>query len=158
MSVIAYLNFDGNAAQAIDFYAKAFNAEEVKIVKYRDLPQDPNAPMPSLPENEYDMIMESSIAFAGGKIMISDLLSVMKQEGSDLVKGNNLLISIVNESKSTLESYFSRLSVGGHVIAPLSSMPWSSCFGMLVDQFGIVWKFNGDADKFLDHVLSMKQS
>jgi PhnB protein len=155
MSVIAYLNFDGNAAQAIDFYAKVFNAEEVKQVKYRDLPQDPNIP---LPENELDMIMESSIAFAGGKIMISDLLSVMKQEAGDLVKGNNLLISIANESKPALESYFSRLSVGGHVIAPLSSMPWSSCFGMLVDRFGIVWKFNSDADKFLDRVLSMKQS
>ncbi|WP_217593555.1 VOC family protein [Cohnella sp. GbtcB17] len=152
MAVIAYLNFDGNAAEAIDFYAKAFEADEVKQVKYGDLPQDPNYP---LPERELDMIMESSIAFAGGKIMISDLLSAMKQGPGEPVKGNNVLISIANESKQSLERYFERLSVGGHVIMPLSEQPWSSCFGMLVDRFGIFWKFNSDADKFLDRVLAM---
>ncbi|MDI4647997.1 VOC family protein [Cohnella hashimotonis] len=155
MAVIAYLNFDGDAAEAIDFYAKAFEADEVKQVKFGDLPQDPNYP---LPEHELNMIMESSIAFAGGKIMISDLLSAMKQGSGEPVKGNNVLISITNESKQTLERYFERLSAGGHVIMPLSDTPWSSCFGMLVDAFGIVWKFNSDADKFLDRVLAMKQS
>lgn len=154
MAVIAYLNFDGNAAEAIDFYAKAFEADEVKQVKYGDLPQDPNYP---LPENELNMIMESSIAFAGGKMMISDLLSAMKQGSGEPVKGNNVLISIANESKRSLERYFERLSSGGHVIMPLSEQPWSSCFGMLVDRFGIVWKFNSDADKFLDRVLAMKR-
>ncbi|MDG0792344.1 VOC family protein [Cohnella ginsengisoli] len=153
MSVIAYLNFDGNAAEAIDFYAEAFEADEVKQVKFGDLPQDPNYP---LPEHELNMIMESSIAFAGGKLMISDLLSAMKQGSGELVRGNNVLISIANESRSTLERCFERLSVGGHVIMPLSDTPWSSCFGMLADRFGIVWKFNSDADKFLDRVLAMK--
>ncbi|CAI6079415.1 VOC family protein [Cohnella sp. JJ-181] len=154
MAVIAYLNFDGNAAEAIQFYAEALDSNEVKQVRFGDLPHDPNYP---LPESELRMIMESSIAFAGGKIMISDLLSSMKQGMGDLVKGNNVLISIVNESRPTLEAYFNRLSAGGYVIMPLSDMPWSSCFGMLVDRFGIVWKFNGDADKFLDRVLAAKQ-
>ncbi|WP_448766742.1 hypothetical protein, partial [Acinetobacter sp. AGC35] len=70
MSVITYLNFDGNAAQAIDFYSEAFNSSKVKKVKFKDFPQDPTYP---LPENELDMIMESSIEFAGGKIMMSDI-------------------------------------------------------------------------------------
>lgn len=39
---------------------------------------------------------------------------------------------------------------------PLSSTPWSSCFGMIVDQFGIGWKFNSDAVQFLDHVLASR--
>lgn len=155
MSVIAYLNFDGNAAQALDFYARALAAEEVKQVKFGDFPQDPSYP---LPEGELDLIMESSIAFAGGKIMLSDLLSSMKQGAGQPVRGNNVLISIANESKPTLERYFERLSAGGHVIMPLSDTPWSACFGMLVDPFGIVWKFNSDADQFLDRVLSMKRA
>ncbi|MUG44445.1 VOC family protein [Paenibacillus woosongensis] len=151
MSAIAYLNFDGVAEQAIAFYSEALHATEVKKVKFKDFPQDPNYP---LPENELNMIMESSIEFADGKIMMSDLLPSMKNVTGELMKGNNVWISLVNENKQELEEYFTHLSVGGYVIMPLSHTPWSSCFGMLVDKFGVCWKFNRDADKFLDQVIS----
>ncbi|WP_239617946.1 VOC family protein [Cohnella mopanensis] len=151
MSAIAYLNFDGISEQVIEFYSEALNANEVKKVKFKDLPQDPNYP---LPENELNMIMESSMEFAGGKIMLSDLLPSMKRVTGELVKGNNVLISLVIDDKQKLEQYFNNLSVGGNVMMPLSNTPWSSCFGMLVDKFGVSWKFNSDADKFLDKVIS----
>ncbi|NEU63926.1 VOC family protein [Paenibacillus sp. ALJ109b] len=151
MSVIAYLNFDGNTEQVIAFYSEALNASKVKKVKFKDFSQDPNSP---LPDNELNMIMESSLEFAGGKIMMSDLLPSMKNVTGELVKGNNVIISIIIDDKQAMENYFSKLSVGGYVIMPLSEMPWSSCFGMLVDKFGIVWKFNSDANTFLDSVIS----
>ncbi|TVY03122.1 VOC family protein [Cohnella terricola] len=151
MSAITYLNFDGNAEQAIEFYSEAFRVTEVKKVKFKDLPQDPNYP---LPENELNMIMESSIEFAGGKIMMSDILPAMKMVTGELVKGNQVLISLVIEDKQILEEYFNNLSVGGNVMMPLSDTPWSSCFGMLVDKFGVSWKFNRDAEKFLDQLSS----
>lgn len=154
MAAIAYLNFDGNAEQAIGFYSEALHATAVKKVKFKDFPQDPNYP---LPDNELDMIMESAIEFAGGKIMMSDLLPSMQKVTGELVKGNHILISLVIEDKPLLEQYFRRLSVGGHVIMPLSDTPWSSCFGMLVDKFGVSWKFNSDADRFLDQVISGRQ-
>lgn len=154
MSAIAYLNFDGITEQVIDFYSEALQAKEVKQVQFKDIPQDPNYP---LPENELNMIMESSIEFAGGKIMMSDLLPSMRGVTGELVKGNNVLISLVIDDKQKLEEYFNHLSVGGNVVMPLSNTPWSSCFGMLVDKFGIHWKFNSDADKFLDKVISSKQ-
>jgi len=49
----------------------------------------------------------------------------MKKTTGELVKGNNMLISIIIEDKQALEKYFSNLSVGGYVIMPLSSTPWS---------------------------------
>ncbi|MGG3943211.1 VOC family protein [Peribacillus psychrosaccharolyticus] len=154
MAAISYLNFDGIAEQAIEFYSEALNANEVKKVKFGDIPQDPNYPMP---ENELNMIMESSIEFEGGKIMMSDILPSMKSVTGELLQGNNMLITLVINDKKKLGEYFSHLSLGGHVIMPLSNTPWSSCFGMLVDKFGVSWKFNSDADKFLDNVLSNKQ-
>lgn len=153
MSAIAYLNFGGNAEQAIEFYSAALHASEVKKVKFKDFPQDPNYP---LPDNELNMIMESSIEFAGGKIMMSDLLPSMTRVTGELVKGNQAWISLVIDDKQKLEQYFARLSAYGHVIMPISATPWSSCFGMLVDQFGICWKFNSDADKFLDDVIASR--
>lgn len=154
MSAIAYLNFDGIAEEAIEFYSEALQANKVKKVKFRDFSQDPNYP---LPDNELNMIMESSIEFAGGKIMMSDILPSMKQVTGELVKGNSILISLVMEDQQALEEYFNQLSVGGHVVMPLSNTPWSSCFGLLVDKFGVAWKFNRDADRFLDKVISNKQ-
>ncbi|WP_068784206.1 VOC family protein [Paenibacillus phocaensis] len=153
MPAIVYLNFDGVAEQAIEFYAEALGATEVKKVKFRDIPQDPHYPMP---ENELNMIMESSLQFAGGKIMMSDILPSMKASTGELITGNNVLISLINDDKPTLETYFHRLSDGGQVIMPLSQYPWSSCFGLLVDRFGVSWKFNGDADQFLDRVISSR--
>ncbi|MEK3787419.1 VOC family protein [Paenibacillus sp. FSL K6-1230] len=155
MAAIVYLNFDGIAEQVIAFYAEALMASKVKMVKFRDLPQDPNYPMP---ENELSMIMESSIEFAGGKIMMSDIVPSMKSVTGEWVQGNNIVISIVMDNKQTMKKYFSNLSVGGYVIMPLSEVPWSSCFGMLVDKFGVVWKFNSDAEKFLDEVISNSEN
>jgi len=154
MPAIAYFNFDGNAEQAIEFYSRALKASEVKKVNFKDIPQDPNYP---LPENELNMIMESSIEFAGGKIMMSDVLPGMKRVTGELAQGNQVLISLVVEDKKTLEEYFDNLSDGGQVIMPLSETPWSSCFGLLTDRFGVSWKFNRDADKFLDEVISNKR-
>lgn len=154
MAAVVYVNFDGVAEQAIEFYAEALSASEVKKVKFRDIPGDPNYP---LPENELNMIMESAIAFAGGKIMMSDILPSMKRATGEVVQGNNMLITLVMDDKQKLQDYFNNLSVGGHVIMPLGNMPWSSCFGMLVDKFGVSWKFNSDADIFLDRVIASKQ-
>lgn len=41
---------------------------------------------------------------------------------------------------------------------PLSSTPWSSCFGMIVDKFGIGWKFNSDAVTYLDKVIASRDT
>jgi Uncharacterized protein conserved in bacteria len=153
MSAIAYLNFDGVAEQAIEFYSEALGAKEVKKARFKDFPQDPNYP---LPENELNMIMESSLEFEGGKIMMSDLLPSMKRVTGEWVQGNQVMISLVLEDKQRLEEYFHRLSVGGSVTMPLSVTPWSSCFGMLTDKFGVTWKFNRDADRFLDQVIANK--
>ncbi|MNC76097.1 hypothetical protein D3C75_1277500 [compost metagenome] len=71
-----------------------------------------------------------------------------------IVKGNNVLISLVIEDQEALGSYFNNLAAGGMVTMPLSHTPWSSCFGMLIDKYGVHWKFNSDAEKFLDSVLS----
>ena len=75
----------------------------------------------------------------------------------DLVK--LMIISKMNSPARNKPSkeYFEKLSSGGKVLMPLSSVPWSSCFGLLVDKYGISWKFNSDADKFLNTILDNKQ-
>jgi len=57
--------------------------------------------------------------------MMSDILPSMKKVTGELVKGNNILISIVIDDKQTMENYFSNLSVG-----VMLSCRYQKCLGL----------------------------
>ncbi|WP_272029865.1 VOC family protein [Oceanobacillus kimchii] len=151
MNTIAYLQFDGKTEEALMFYEKALQATSVKKVKFGALGQDPSAP---LTEEEQDMIMESRIEFLGNVLMMSDVLPSMQAVTGKTSIGNNLLISIIDADPEISKQIFEALSVDGKIIMPLSSTPWSANFGMVVDKFGVVWKFNSEASKFLDSFIN----
>ncbi|UJF25529.1 VOC family protein [Planococcus sp. 107-1] len=146
MKTIAYLQFEGKAEEALSFYEKAL-AAKVKKVRFSALGPNPNLP---LTEEEQNMIMEASVEFFGNTLMLSDVLPSMQAVTGPLLKGNAILISLIDGSPDENRSIFQALSEKGTVIMPLSSTPWSDSFGMLVDRFGVIWKFNGEASKFLD--------
>ncbi|BDH61302.1 VOC family protein [Lysinibacillus sp. PLM2] len=149
MKAITYLQFEGKAEEALSFYEKALSATSVKMVRFGAFGQNPNAP---LTEEEQNMIMESHIEFSGNILMISDVPPFMKATTGEVTKGNTVLISIIDADPEMNKQIFEGLSEGGTVIMPISSTPWSVSFGMLVDKFGILWKFNSDASKFLDGI------
>lgn len=147
MKAITYLQFGGRAEEALAFYEKALQATDVKMVRFGALGQDPNAP---LTVEEQNMIMESRIEFSGNILMVSDVPPFMQAATGEITKGNTVLISIIDADLEMNKQIFEGLSESGTVIMPLSSVPWSASFGMLVDKFGVMWKFNSDASKFLD--------
>ncbi|MFE8696083.1 VOC family protein [Cytobacillus sp. FJAT-53684] len=151
MKAISYLQFDGRAEEALAFYEQALQATNVKMVRFGAFGQDPNAP---LAEEEQNMIMESRIEFSGNILMISDVLPFMQAGIGGIIKGNTVLISMIDADPEMNKQYFEGLSEGGTVIMPLSSTPWSASFGVLVDKFGVMWKFNSDASKFLDRFVN----
>jgi|GEM_PF-6112566 len=58
--------------------------------------------------------------------------------------GSNFSVSVHCDSLDEIERLFSALGRNGNVRMPLGNMPWGSRLGMLSDQFGIQWLFNGD--------------
>ncbi|WP_026570808.1 MULTISPECIES: VOC family protein [Sediminibacillus] len=144
MKAITYLQFDGRAEEALAFYEKALLATKVKMVRFGDFGQDP------ITEEEQNMIMESRIEFSGNMLMISDVPPFMQAATGEITNGNTVLISIIDADPEINKQCFDGLSEGGTVIMPISSTPWSASFGILVDKFGIMWKFNSEASKFLD--------
>ncbi|WP_314064932.1 VOC family protein [uncultured Vagococcus sp.] len=145
MAIIAYLNFAGNTAEVIDFYEEALDATEIKKFTFKDFPQDPHYPIPA---EELELIMNASMKFAGGIIMLSDVLPSMKEMADSFIAGNNVTLSVVLKEKADIKKYFDKLSVGGTVTMPLSQTPWSESYGMLVDKFGIGWQFNCTSDEY----------
>ena len=147
MKTIAYLQLNGNAAEALSFYKNALQATDVTEVRFGAFGQDPNYP---LSETEQEMVMEARIEFSGNVLMLSDVLPSMQAVTGPVTSGNTVLISVIDAEPTVNEQLFTNLSEGGAVIMPLASMPWSASCGMLIDPFGVTWKFNSDASKFLN--------
>ena len=51
MSVHAYVNFDGECLEAVEFYRQVFTAETPEIMTFGDAPPDPEFPIPMSPGN-----------------------------------------------------------------------------------------------------------
>ena len=132
-----YLNFNGNAEEAFNFYKSAFGGEFTMIQRYKDTP-DGN----KMPADEQDKIMHISLPIGKGNIlMATDAVGSM---GQGLIAGNNFHLSLTTESKEETDKLFNALSAGGKIKMPLEKTFWNAYFGMFTDKFGIQWMVNYD--------------
>ena len=125
-----YLNFDGTAREAMAFYKSVFGGEmTMSTFGEGGMPHDPS---------EKDLIMHSQLETPSGfTLMGADVPS--SHEG---VESGNGAISLSGDNDAELRGYWDKLSKGGQVAQPLEKAPWGDSFGMLVDQFGVMWLVN----------------
>lgn len=134
-----YLNFNGNAEEAINLYQKAFGKECSQIIKFKDMPSEQ-----PISEEDGNKIMHAILQISNEtSIMISDTLSFMPKT----IDGNNISISINTESEEKATNIFNCLSEGGNITMPLEKTFWGAFFGMWTDKFGINWMVNYDYPK-----------
>ena len=131
-----YLNFDGNAMQAFDFYKSVFGGEFSLVQRFKDIPPIENP----MPENERERIMHISLPIGDGTILMGSDIS--KSMGHTLVEGNTVYISLHPGSLEEAERLFKTLPAGGKVIMPLEKMFWGAYFASFADKFGILWMIN----------------
>lgn len=51
MSVEAYVNFNGNCREAVEFYANVFDIEKQQIMTFGEMPPNPQFPLPEEVKN-----------------------------------------------------------------------------------------------------------
>lgn len=136
--VSIYLNFQGNAEEAFNFYKKAFNSEfDAPIIRMGDMPAPEGAPQIS--DEEKSKVMHVSMPIIGGtRIMATDMLESM---GHKLVIGNNTTINLDLDTTEEADKYYALLSEGSTECMPMNQMPWGY-WGVCLDKFGIRWMFN----------------
>lgn len=137
MSIEAFISFNGNCREAVDFYAKVFGQDKPQIMSYGDGPSDPEFP---LTEESKDLVMFTFLSISGSRVLFSD-----NPPGMPYVSGNNIGLTIVSKELDEIKSWFASLKVGGKVIMDLQETFWSKCYGFLTDKFGIQWQFNYDS-------------
>ncbi|TMI65299.1 MAG: DUF1569 domain-containing protein [Bacteroidetes bacterium] len=128
--IVAYLNFDGRAREAMSFYQQCLGGELV-LQKISESPMAAQMPSEMGPR-----ILHSSLTKNGLTIMGSDML------GAKTNTGNNVMLCMMCSSDEEVNSFFSALAAGGKIDEPLHQSFWGATFGKITDKFGIHWMFN----------------
>ena len=127
--MICYLHFEGNAREAMQFYANCMNAE-LGITTFGE--SECGAP----PEAG-KLVFHSQLTKAPVVLMASDALP-----GMPFQRGNNFFVCIDCESRTEIEKLFGSIGEGGTVETELQDMFWGDYFGTLTDRFGVRWMFS----------------
>lgn len=135
-----YLNFDGNAEAAFNFYKSVFGGEFITFQLLKNAPDGDK-----LSVEEQNRVMHVSLPISEGFVLMgSDIVPSM---GHKLIKGNNSYISLNTKTKEETERLFNALSEGGTIQMPLAMTFWGSYFGMFADKFGTQWMVSQQHDK-----------
>lgn len=127
-----YFVFNGQAKEALVFYADALGIEHGEIKTYE------NSPMPHEPHQK-DWVIHAELIFEGTTIaMFADSAE------APLLPNPNIHISLNFKDLKKMTLAFERLANGGKITMPLAKQFWNATFGQLKDRFGLHWMMNCD--------------
>lgn len=127
-----YVNFNGNAQEAFEFYRSVFGGEFGKIVRFKDL---------GIEGKEENNILRITLPIGNCVLMANDVPEAM---GPVSENENRSKIAVVADSREEAEKIFNGLSAGGTVEMPMDQSPWGTYFAMFRDKFGIEWTVEFD--------------
>ena len=139
MQIRPYLTFKGNCQEAIELYTRAFKTEVSEIVRFSDMPQSPDNPMP-IPDSHKNWILQATIRFGDNFIRLSDCLGELNDAPSERV---SIIVECIIDN---VKHAFAVLSEEGRVGIPLQQTFFSPCHGVVHDKFGVMWIFMGLAE------------
>jgi PhnB protein len=127
-----YINFNGNAEEAFNFYKSVFGGQFSRIVRFKDLS---STEFP-IPENEANKIMHIALPIGNNILIANDVPEFMGRVNEN---ENRSKIAVSTESREEADKLFNGLSAGGNIEMPIADSPWGSYFGMFRDKYGIEW-------------------
>jgi len=138
-----YLNFDGKAEEAMNFYRSVLGGEFMGgVMRWGEVP---GCEEMNLREEDKGKVMHMALPISDGNvIMASDSL---KGFGPPLSAGNNVTMALGPETREEADRLFNGLSAGGNVQMSMADAFWGGYFGSFEDKFGINWLINVDTSK-----------
>lgn len=135
-----YINFNGNAEEAFNFYKSVFGGEFAMLVRFKDL----ESPEFSVPEDEAHKIMRIVLPIGGNTLIANDVPEAMGRVSEN---ENRSKISVSAESREEADRIFDGLANGGAIEMPMGESPWGTYFGMFRDKYGIEWTVEFDPNE-----------
>lgn len=134
MRISPYLCFNGNCAEAVAFYEKAFGIKAAHIMRYKDAPPEEGYKPAEGTEN---LVMHAQFEYEQGVIMLCDV-----PPDSPVKLGDNFAVTAELWSEDKARAAFEALKEGGKVSMEMQETFWSKCFGSLTDKFGVSWNIS----------------
>ena len=129
MQFIPYLNFAGNAREAMDFYAEVFGGKITQRFTYGESPMAEQCGPTSA-----EQIMHSQVEVGNAMLMGAD--------GPPPHEAGSTCVNIAIDTPEEAERIFAALSEGGSVQCPIAETFWAHRFGLLTDKYGKGWLVN----------------
>ena len=136
--VVPFLNFAGQANQAMELYVKAFHARVIVKLTYADM--NPADAINEVKDEHKGFIGYSEIEIKGQIISLYDDSNAA--ENRSVVSGNACLIDLLVhfDSDEELKKAYDILSEGATITMPLYSQTYCSLTCALIDKFGGRWQ------------------
>ena len=132
-SINPWINFNGNAEEALTFYKSVFGGEFKKIVRFKDLagPEFPVA------DKEANKVMYIALPVGKNNVLVANDVPEFMGRTNENENRSKILVSV--DSREEADKIFNGLSAGGNVEGPIGDTPWGSYAGMFRDKYGIEW-------------------
>src|SRR4051812_22724081 len=112
-----YINFNGNAEEAFEFYRSVFGGEFAKVIRFKDMS---GVELP-VAAHEMNKIMHIALPIGKSILMANDVPEIMGRVSEN---ENRSKISVSAESREEADKLFVGLSAGGNVEMPIGDSPW----------------------------------
>lgn len=133
MNFNPYLNFNGDCAEAMAFYADVFGGEVTFLQTFGE-----SAMAADMPPALHGLVMHSSLQIGDRVIMGAD------DPWGKYEPPRGVHVQTGFPEYTEAERVFNALANGGEITMPFEKTFWTSGFGMLRDRFGILWMVNCD--------------
>lgn len=131
MTIQPYLFFDGRAEEALAFYQKVFGAEVQMLMRYKDNPGPQSEGM--IPAGSENKVMHMAMKIGDDIVLGSDGHCTGKPSFQGFA------LTYIAKDVADADRVFAALSEGGNAQMPLGQTFFSPRFGMVTDQFGVLW-------------------
>ncbi|MBE9582980.1 VOC family protein [Mucilaginibacter sp. JRF] len=128
-----WINFNGNAEEAFNFYRSVFGGEFTKVTRFKDLASAEF----QVPDDEADKIMYIGLPLGKNNVLIAN--DVPAFMGTVNENENRSKIYVSAESREEADKIFNGLSAGGEVEGSIGDSPWGTYAAMFRDKYGIEW-------------------
>ena len=127
--IIPFINFAGQAGEAIALYETVFEITDKQVALFKDMP----AEMKSHFSSETDhYVMHAEMVINGTPVWIGDTTQ-------GITPGTMVSLSVLMSSQEDIRKAFDKLKEGGKVHMELAPTFYSPLFGTVQDKFGVIW-------------------
>lgn len=129
MEIKPYLSFNGNAEEALNFYAAAFNGTAGEVCRYGEYTEVES------PDDYKNKIVHSDLYFNGCTISLADAIPGTKSDFGSMGHA----ITVFCDSEQQLKEIYEKLSVSGQIKHELRQTGYAKLYAEVVDKYGVLW-------------------